>query len=357
MKFFFLFLIALIPIKIQAISASSYIVMDANSKRVLEGSNIHSSKLIASTTKILTAIIALEKGNLDDIVTVSKEVLKSTGSNIYVEIGEEITLEDLIYGLLLRSGNDAAIEIANHLSGSMEEFAKLMNEYAKKIGMENTIFINSSGLEDNTGNGNKSTAYDMALLMSYAIKNDKFVEISGTKKKIVKTNYKTYEWYNKNKLLNSYKYTIAGKTGYTKKALRTLVTAAKKDDEELIVVTLNNPNDFSDHKELYEKNFKKYNNIKLIDKDNFYVEDNIFYDNLYINNDIKVLLTSEEEEKITINYEIKKLDTYKDGDAVGEVVVKLGEEVIARENIYAKKEEIKEKSFWQKLIDFLIFWK
>ena len=239
----------------------------------------------------------------------------------------------------------------------MEEFAKLMNEYAKKIGMENTIFINSSGLEDNTGNGNKSTAYDMALLMSYAIKNDKFVEISGTKKKIVKTNYKTYEWYNKNKLLNSYKYTIAGKTGYTKKALRTLVTAAKKDDEELIVVTLNDSNDFSDHKELYEKNFKKYNNIKLIDKDNFYVEDNIFYDNLYINNDIKVLLTSEEEEKITINYEIKKLDTYKDGDVVGEVVVKLGEEVIARENIYAKKEEIKEKSFWQKLIDFLIFWK
>ena len=357
MKFFFLFLIALIPFKIQAISASSYIVMDANSKRVLEGGNIHSNKLIASTTKILTAIIALEKGNLDDIVTVSKEVLKSTGSNIYIEIGEEIKLEDLIYGLLLRSGNDAAIEIANHLSGSMEEFAKLMNEYAKKIGMENTIFINSSGLEDNTGNGNKSTAYDMALLMSYAIKNDKFVEISGTKKKIVKTNYKTYEWYNKNKLLNSYKYTIAGKTGYTKKALRTLVTAAKKDDEELIVVTLNDSNDFSDHKELYEKNFKKYNNIKLIDKDNFYVEDNIFYDNLYINNDIKVLLTSEEEEKITINYEIKKLDTYKDGDVVGEVVVKLGEEVIARENIYAKKEEIKEKSFWQKLIDFLIFWK
>lgn len=357
MKFFFPFLIALIPFKIQAISASSYIVMDANSKRVLEGSNIHSNKLIASTTKILTAIIALEKGNLDDIVTVSKEVLKSTGSNIYIEIGEEIKLEDLIYGLLLRSGNDAAIEIANHLSGSMEEFAKLMNEYAKKIGMENTIFINSSGLEDNTGNGNKSTAYDMALLMSYAIKNDKFVEISGTKKKIVKTNYKTYEWYNKNKLLNSYKYTIAGKTGYTKKALRTLVTAAKKDDEELIVVTLNDSNDFSDHKELYEKNFKKYNNIKLIDKDNFHVEDNIFYDNLYINNDIKVLLTSEEEEKITINYEIKKLDTYKDGDVVGEVVVKLGEEVIARENIYAKKEEIKEKSFWQKLIDFLIFWK
>ena len=349
MKFFFLFLIALIPIKIQAISASSYIVMDANSKRVLEGSNIHTSRLIASTTKILTAIIALEKGNLDDIVTVSKEVLKSTGSNIYIEIGEEIKLEDLIYGLLLRSGNDAAIEIARHIAGSMEDFVKLMNEYAKKIGMENTIFINSSGLEDNTGNGNKS--------MSYAIKNDKFVEISGTKKKIVKTNYKTYEWYNKNKLLNSYKYTIAGKTGYTKKALRTLVTAAKKDDEELIIVTLKDANDFSDHKELYEKNFKKYNNIKLIDKDNFYVEDNIFYDNLYINNDIKVLLTSEEEEKITINYEIKKLDTYKDGDAVGEVVVKLGEEVIARENIYAKKEEIKEKSFWQKLIDFLIFWK
>ena len=357
MKYFILLLVAIIPWEIKALSASSYVVMDANSKRVLEGSNIHTKKLIASTTKIMTAIIALEKGDLDTIVTVSKDVLKSTGSNIYIEIGEEITLEDLIYGLLLRSGNDAAIEIANHISGSMEEFVKLMNEYANNLGMNETFFINSSGLEDNSGNGNVSTAYDLALLMAYALDNPKFVEISGTKKKVVKTNYKTYEWYNKNKLLTEYKYTIAGKTGYTKKALRTLVSAAKKDDEELIVVTLQDSNDFSDHKNLYEKNFKKYNNIKIIDKDDFYVEDNIFYDDLYINNDVKVLLTDEEEEKISINYEIKKLDTYQDGDNVGEVIIKLGDDIIAKEDIYAQKWEVSEKSFWQKLIDFLIFWK
>ena len=355
-KFLFLILI-IIPFKVCAISASSYIVMDANSNRVLEGSNINNERLIASTTKIMTAIIAIEKGNLNDIVKVSKDVLKSTGSNIYIEIGEEITLEDLIYGLLLRSGNDAAIEIANHIAGSMEEFAKLMNEYAKNIGMENTIFINSSGLEDETGNGNTSTAYDMALLMSYTIKNDKFVEISETNKKVVKTNYKTYEWYNKNKLLNSYKYTIAGKTGYTKKALRTLVTAATKDDKELIVVTLNDPNDFSNHEALYEKNFNKYNNVVLVKKDNFEIKDNIYYDELYIEEDIEILLTKEEEEKVSINYEIKKLDNYETGSEVGEAIIKIGDEVITTKKIFAKRYEDITKGFWSKLVDFLMFWK
>ena len=203
MKYLWLLILFLIPFKVYG--TSSYIVMDADSKRVIEGANTQEKKLIASTTKIMTAIIAIENGSLDDKVKIDKDVLKAYGSNIYVEIDEEITLRDLLYGLLLRSGNDAAIEIANCIAGSMDEFVKMMNDKAKNLGMENTTFINSSGLENDEKLGNTSTAYDMALLMSYAIDNKTFVEISGTKRHIATTNYKTYDWYNKNKLLTRYK--------------------------------------------------------------------------------------------------------------------------------------------------------
>ena len=156
---------------------------------------------------------------------------------------------------MLRSGNDAAAELAYQVGGSMEGFSLLMNNLAKDIGMKNTNFINSSGLEDGE-NANVSTVYDMALLSSYAIKNKDYREIVGTKKITVKTNFKTYIWHNKNKLLTSYEYCIGGKTGFTKRARRTLVTNASKDNVNLTVVTFNDGNDFEDHKDLYEKYFK-----------------------------------------------------------------------------------------------------
>lgn len=356
MKKLWLLLILLIPFKIKAISAQSYIVIDKESNRVLEGSNYKDSHLIASTSKIMTALIALEQGDLRSKVIVDKDVLKAYGSNIYIEMNEEITLEDLLYGLMLRSGNDAAIEIANTIAGSMDNFVGLMNNKAKDLGMNNTNFINSSGLEDETGNGNTSTAYDMAILMSYALNNKEFRKIIGTKRYTTKTNYKTYDWYNKNKLLNNYEYCIGGKTGFTKKARRTLVTAAKKEDKTVVIVTLNDGNDFQDHEDLYEKTFNRYNRVKVLSKKDFKVEDNVFYDDLYIENDIYVLLTKNEEKKLKIDYEVEKLADYHNGDVVGEVVVKLGQERIAKVNIYAKKEIEIKKDFWSKVIDFLIFW-
>ncbi len=355
-----LLILFLIPLKVMG--SSSYIVMDGDSKRVLEGDNIHLEKLIASTSKIMTALIAIENGNLDEEVIVSKEVLKAYGSNVYIEVGEKITLRDLLYGLLLRSGNDCAIEIAYKISGSMEEFASLMNRKAKELGMEHTNFINSSGLEDENKVGNTSTAYDMGLLMSYAIDNDTFREISGTKRHIVTTNYKTYDWHNKNKLLSSYKYTIAGKTGFTKLARRTLVTAALKDEKRLVVVTLNDPDDFSNHKYLYEKNFKKYNKVNLFKKGKITVDNNPFYDSLYIDKDISILLTSEEEKKVEINYELDKKENFQDDEVVGKVLIKLDGKVIGTETIYVKKDDDmandkKNKSFWEKLLDIIIFWR
>lgn len=361
MKKYVVMIMFLLLVPFKVLANSSYIVMDGYSGRVLEGSNINDEMLIASTTKIMTAMIAIENADLDSKVTISKDVLKAYGSNIYIEVGEEISLRDLLYGLLLRSGNDAAIEIARFVGGSMEEFANLMNRKAHELGMNNTNFINSSGLEDENKNGNTSTAYDMALLMSYAIKNEEFVKITGTKKHIVTTNYKTYEWHNKNRLLSSYKYCIGGKTGFTKLARRTLVTAAKKDDKLLVVVTLNDGDDFNTHKYLYEKNFKNYNLVKIIEKGNIKIDNNIFYDNLYIEDDIKALLTRDEEKKIKVEYELEKKNNYSDNEIVGSVLVKIDNKLLLSRPIYVLKDnkEIKneKKSWLQKIIDFLIFWR
>ena len=144
-----LFLImTLLPFYVKAISASSYIVMDMDSGRILEGENINKKSLIASTTKILTAITAIEYGNLEDIVRVNQDILKAYGSGIYIQVGEELVLDDLLYGLMLRSGNDAALAIASHVGGSKDNFVFLMNEMASNIGMKNSIFVNPSGLEE-----------------------------------------------------------------------------------------------------------------------------------------------------------------------------------------------------------------
>ena len=251
---------------------------------------------------------------------------------------------------------DAAIEISRVVAGNMDNMARLMNEKAKALNMTNTLFINASGLENEEGLGNKSTAYDMALLMSYALKNKVFTQIIGTKNYKTQSSYKSYVWYNKNKLLDSYEYCIGGKTGFTKKSRRTLVTAASREDKTLVVVTLNDPDDFADHKALYEKNFKKYNLVKVLDKNSFKIDTQGTYDQVYLKNDLKVLLTSDEEKNIKINYDLVKKDSYEDNETVGSVVVKLKGKVIAKEDILARKNEKIQENFWRKVLDFLMFW-
>lgn len=253
---FLLFII--IPFKISA----SSIVMDADSGEVLYSSSIHKKQLIASTTKILTAMVVINNCNLDEVITIDNDVLKSYGSSIYIEPGEKISIRDLLYGLMLRSGNDAAYVLAKHVGGSMEGFSIYMNELASSIGMKDSKFFNSSGLDEKEEN--ISTAYDMALLMKYAMNNEEFKRITSTKEYTVKTNKKTYIWYNKNKLLSMYKYTTGGKTGYTKKAHRTLVTSASKNNHNLIIVTLNESDDFNFHKNMYEIYFNKFNDNKKV---------------------------------------------------------------------------------------------
>ena len=341
-KVILLLIMVLLPIKVNAISASSYIVMDSDNNRVLEGSNIHKKSLIASITKIMTAMVVINNGSLNDTITIGNEVLKSFGSGIYVSVGEKIKKEELLYGLMLRSGNDAAYALAFNTGGSMEGFALLMNNLAKNIGMNNTEFKNSAGLEDSFGE-NYSTVYDMALLSSYAIKNEEYRKIVGTKNITVKTDLKTYIWHNKNKLLSMYEYAIGGKTGFTEKARRTLVTNASKDNVNLTVVTFNDGNDFNDHKDLYEKYFKILKPYQIL----FAGPIETKYQNTFIENDYYMSLTSEESNKVEI------VINYYDNNAtniVGYVEVKLDDKVYHKENIIIKKEIKEEKiSLWERI--------
>lgn len=256
-KIILIFILMIIPFKVHATS----IVYNSQEEKVLYGNNIHKKMLIASTTKILTCMVVINNTNLDDEIIIDKSILSSYGSLLYLEVGETISVRDLLYGLMLRSGNDAANVLAKYVGGSIEGFSLLMNELASSIGMKDSTFFNPSGLDEETKN--ISSAYDMALLMNYALKNNEFKSIIGTKEYKLSTNKKSYIWYNKNKLLWSYKYTIGGKTGYTKKAGRTLVTSAKKNGNTLIVVTLNESDDFNFHKNMYETYFNKLNNKNM----------------------------------------------------------------------------------------------
>ena len=279
--------------------------------------------------KIMTATLAIESGKLNKTVTVNDKVLEAYGSSIYLSIKEKMKLKDMVYGLMMQSGNDAALMIADFLGGE-EKFVKSMNDKAKQIGMKNTSFSNPHGLDEKTKN--YSTAYDMALLMRYANSYSTFRKITGCKKHTVKTNEKTYVWTNKNKLLYTYKYTTGGKTGYTEKAHRTLVTSASKDNMNLIVVTLNDGNDFKNHKELYEYGFNNYSMVKVFDKDKM----NLPNKKIYARDDYFYPITKDEKDLIIIDYKIKDKKKYKKGENIGLAIIKLGNKVIHKEKLYIK---------------------
>ena len=155
-------------------TASQYILMDATTGRVIKGKNYNTPMLIASITKIMTCLLAVESGKLDEIVVVDDVILDSYGSGIYIEVGEEISLRDLLYGLMLESGNDAAVALAEYYSGSVEAFAKVMNDEAKKIGATKSNFVNPSGYPDDN---HYTTIYDMYLIFAQAINLEKFTDV------------------------------------------------------------------------------------------------------------------------------------------------------------------------------------
>ena len=345
-------LILVMPINVFGLSLScrSCVLMDSDSGRVLYEKDKDNPRLIASITKIMTAILAIESGRLEEEVTVGEEVLTMYGSNIYIELGEKMKLLDMVYGLMLRSGNDAAIVIAYFIGGSEENFVKMMNDKAKEIGMTNTVFNNPHGLDEVTQN--KSTAYDMALLSSYASHNDTYMKIVGTKKYSVQTDKKSYLWYNRNKLLGSYSYATGGKTGYTPSAGRTLVTNASHNNLNLTAVTLNDGNEYISHETMYNYGFENYKNYVILDKNKFKV-DNAYYPNqIYIKESFKYPLTEVEKENVKVLVKLTKLDKINDNDEVGIVIVKLAGREIYSEKVYVRVNKEK-KNFFQKIWSWL----
>lgn len=232
-------------------SASAAILVDVDSGRMLYERNADARMLIASTTKIMTALVAIRDGKLSDTVKVSREAAYTEGSSMYLKEGEELTLETLLYGLLLCSGNDAAVAVAEHVGGSVKGFVERMNDTALALGMENSSFANPNGLDDEN---HYSTARDMAVLARAAMENETLVRIASTHTVTIGGRTMT----NHNKLLRFMDGCLGLKTGYTRAAGRTLVSCAERNGQRLIAVTLQDGNDWADHQSLYDYGFAAY---------------------------------------------------------------------------------------------------
>ncbi|CAG9608359.1 D-alanyl-D-alanine carboxypeptidase family protein [Pseudoneobacillus rhizosphaerae] len=332
-----------------SVSASSAVLMDQESGRVLFGKDAHEKKRIASITKIMTAILAIESGKLEKMVQVSAKATRAEGSSVYLKPNEKIKLEDLVYGLMLRSGNDTAEAIAEYVGGSLDGFVFLMNQKAKEIGMANTNFGNPHGLDN--FEDHYSTAYDMALLTRYAMQNETYRVISGTKIHKAPNPEEKWDrvWRNKNRLLSKYKYTTGGKTGYTKRAKRTLVTTATKGDMDLISVTLNAPDDWNDHISMFEYGFQNYDLVEVISKGKIdKVKDKSYQNHIFFKRSFTYPVKEEEKELISVKYKLIKptkewLKT--NPEVVGKAIVYLDNRPIEDVSIFFKQELKEEKKF------------
>lgn len=328
------------------ISAHSAILFEPVTEKVLYEKNSNSKMSLASTTKIVTAITAIENGNLDDVVTTSKLAAEIEGSSIWLEEGEKQTFKNLLYGLMLSSGNDAAIAIAEHISGISENFAKLMNQTAKLSGAFNSNFTNPSGLFDEN---HYTTAYDLAKITSYAYKNKLFKEIVATKE--YKIPWEGHEWgrtlKNHNKLLNIYEGCIGVKTGFTKKSGRCLVSSAERNGIQLIAVTLNAPDDWNDHIKMLNFGFESLNNVKVLSKDESEKEINIKKGvkksiRCRIKEDVYIPLS--DIDKVNIKFYIpEEINApVNTNEVIGYVEVILNEKMIKKVDLYALEDCSKE---------------
>lgn len=245
-------------------SAKAAALIDASSGKILYEKNADEKLAPASTTKIITALCALKYGDKNSIVTVSKKASQNEGSSMYLKPGEKLSLSNLLTGLMLVSGNDAATAAAEHISKSEEAFVMLMNQTAHEIGAKNTCFQNPHGLPREN---HYTTAHDLAKISAYAIKNPDFAKIVSTKTAQITTENGEKKYLaNHNKLLKLYDGCKGIKTGFTKSAGRCLVTCAERNGLSLICVTLNDGNDWADHTRLYDTAFEKFESKKFIKK-------------------------------------------------------------------------------------------
>ena len=251
---FFLFPVKAAP----EVSARSALLLDAGSGRVLYEKDADRRSLIASTTKILTGLLVCEHGDLDRIVTVPPEAVGVEGSSMYLRSGERLTVRDLLYGMMLRSGNDAAVALAVCTCGSVERFAQEMNRRAQELGMRDSHFVNPNGLD---AEEHYSTARDLSVLAAAAMENEDFRSVVSTRSITVGERVLS----NHNKLLWRYEGAVGVKTGYTRAAGRILVSAAERDGRRLIAVTVSDPDDWRDHTALLDWGFAHYQKTVLLE--------------------------------------------------------------------------------------------
>ena len=222
-------------IQMPTINSRAYVVIDRNSNTILAGKNEHQKKKMASTTKIMTSLIVIEHTDLSDMVEISKKAANTGGSRLGLKGGDKITVYDLLYGLMMRSGNDAAVALAEYVAGSISDFATLMNDKAKSLGLSNTHFVTPHGLDEDE---HYTTAYELAILSNYAMNNEIFAKIVGTKNYTITINGYPKALTNTNELLGVLNGVYGIKTGFTNGANRCLVTCCKRGDMDIICVVL-----------------------------------------------------------------------------------------------------------------------
>lgn len=243
--------VSFFPCRVSAVSARSAIVMDSMTGRVFYEKNADDRSLIASTTKIMTALVVCEQCNVLDRMRIPKEAVGIEGSSLYLREGEVLTIQELLYGMMLHSGNDAATALAIYCGGTVEGFAQLMNDKAHRLGLTGTHFVNPHGLD---APGHYSTARDLAVLAAYAMKNPVFAQTVSTKS--IRLGERSLQ--NHNKLLWQLDGADGVKTGYTKAAGRILVSSATRNARRLVMVTIDDGNDWRDHKTMLEQCFSQY---------------------------------------------------------------------------------------------------
>lgn len=342
-------------------AARAAVVMEVFSKRVLYAKNPHMRLPMASTTKIMTAIVAIEMGNLDDVVVVSPRAVGVEGSSLYLAKGERLTLEQLLYGLMLCSGNDAAVAIAEHVGGSVENFVRIMNKKAVQIGAKNTNFVNPHGLHDNM---HYTTAYDLALISAYAMQNPVFRTIVSTKYKKIPWEGRSYDriLQNKNALLWNYEGANGIKTGYTKASRRCLASAALRDGMQLVCVVLDCQPWFDDSAALLDYGFANFKPYTVISKEQVmgYIPVRDGYEaqvTAICREDIVLPIKEGEEKEISVEVKLPKYlkAPVKAGTKVGYVKVTLGDEVSIRKDLYTVT-DIKENTIRSNLKRIIDRW-
>ena len=308
------------------VRARSSALYNPDTKSFLYQSDADVRLPMASTTKIVTALLAIENLNFDEIIKVPKEAVGIEGSSLYLAENDEITVKDLVYGVLLQSANDAATVLALRISGSIPEFADKMTQRVIEIGAYDTNFKNPHGLDDNE---HYTTAHDLAIIAAEALKNETFKKISSTYKYSFKIGDNTRTVVNHNKLLKNYEGCIGVKTGFTKRCGRCLVSAAERDGITLVAVTLDDPDDWKDHKDLLDNGF---NNLEAVDLNTLITIPESLpsisadYARLALKVE-KETLIKRKDEKIDCHL---NLPTYiakdiKTGDKIGCITVKIGE--------------------------------